>query len=124
MSQFKKGEGGNTATQFQKGNKMQKPKGYEQAKTIIKRVLATENAENPSISNSEAMIIAMVQKALKGDVQAFNSLYDRVHGKPKTAMELSGDFAAHNLRYSSNEELKAKIAAIDNELKQYDNEEN
>ena len=46
--------------------------------------------DTDNIDNQMAMIIAMWQKAIKGDVQAFNTLRDTVGEKPKDKVEHSG----------------------------------
>ena len=122
MGQFEKGQSGNTATRFQEGNKMQKVKGYEQAKTTIKRILSTPSEENPELSNSEAIIYALTRKAITGDSQAAIFLYDRVHGKPKAEIELSGAAFQHNLRYQNLDELREKMRLADIEIKRIDDE--
>lgn len=40
--------------------------------------------------NKAPLIKAMLRKALDGDVQAFHALFDRAHGKPAQAVEMSG----------------------------------
>lgn len=121
MAKFQKGESGNTATQFQTGNQMQREKGYEQIKTVIKRILSAPNEENPDISNNEAVVIALTRKALTGDVQAATALYDRVHGKPKASIEIGGN-TLHNLRYENLDELREKMRLAKLEIEKIDNE--
>ena len=43
------------------------------------------------VANLERMVKAMITKAIDGDVNAFNSLMDRVAGKPAQALEVSGE---------------------------------
>ena len=115
MGKFQKGSSGNPTTQFKQGNAMQKSRGYEQIKTVVKRILSTQSVNDTSLTNSEAIVFAMVNKALLGDIHAANSLFDRVHGKPKAEIEISGQ-AAYNLRYSNLDEMKAKLAALEGEI--------
>jgi hypothetical protein len=44
-----------------------------------------------NIDNQMAMVISMWQKALKGDVNAFNTLRDTVGEKPKETLSLEGE---------------------------------
>ena len=58
----------------------------EKAKKQLEKLgIDTEN-----IDNQMAMVISMWQKAIKGDVQAFNTLRDTVGEKPKDKVEHSG----------------------------------
>lgn len=74
--QFKKGQSGNP-----KG----KPPG-PLSKTIIAKWLASESDEkgvdgNP-LKNFDKIVKAIIKKAAKGDVQAFEKLMDRLEGRP------------------------------------------
>lgn len=46
--------------------------------------------DTDNIDNQMAMVISMWQRAIKGDVQAFNTLRDTVGEKPKDKVEHSG----------------------------------
>lgn len=78
---FKKGQSGNPAG---------KPKGTLSAKVIIRKWLESrEKIKNPLNGNKEEMVtildsmtLAIIAKARKGDVNAFNALLDRTEGKP------------------------------------------
>ena len=47
--------------------------------------------DEDNIDNQMAMVIAMWQRALKGDVNAFNTLRDTVGEKPKETLSLEGE---------------------------------
>ena len=55
-------------------------------KTTIKK-LETLGIDTDNIDNQMAMVIAMWQKALKGDVNAFNTLRDTIGEKPVEQIE-------------------------------------
>lgn len=68
----------------------------EQLELLLSLPLKDENAKKKlkqlginadNIDNQMAMIIAIWNKALKGDVQAFNSIRDTVGEKPKDVIE-------------------------------------
>ncbi len=71
----------------------------EQIKLLLSLPLKDEKAKKQleklgidvdNIDNQMAMVIAMWQKAIRGDVQAFNTLRDTVGEKPKDLVEHSG----------------------------------
>jgi hypothetical protein len=75
-----------------------KAKGTLSAKTIIKRWLEAEaKEENPltggleKLSQLDLITLAQVVKAKKGDTAAYNSLMDRLEGKPKQTVDNIGD---------------------------------
>lgn len=56
-----------------------------------KAKLKSLGIESEDIDNQMAMVIAMWQKALKGDVSAFNSIRDTIGEKPQENIKLSGN---------------------------------
>lgn len=56
-----------------------------------KEQLQALGIEENEMTNQMAMIIGLWNKAIKGDVSAFNALRDTVGEKPKEIMELSGE---------------------------------
>lgn len=54
----------------------------------IKEQLAEVGIDETEMNNQMAMVIAMYQKALKGDVQAFNTLRDTLGQKPVEVQEV------------------------------------
>ena len=76
---FKKGESGNPAG---------RPVGVRNRSTIVKHWLEVKKrAKNPISENEEEleiqdmMVLALIGRALKGDVNAFKELMDSGHGK-------------------------------------------
>ena len=84
--EFKKGVSGNP-----KG----KPKGTLNRSTIAKRwleVLSEEEVEDGVVkwlSNEEAITLALIQKARKGDVNAYKALMDSAYGTAKDTLDLN-----------------------------------
>lgn len=70
------------------GNPSGRPKGSRNRSTIVREWLETKlNKINPITGNLETldiqdhMVIAMIGKALDGDINAFKELFDSGHGK-------------------------------------------
>ena len=84
--EFKKGVSGNP-----KG----KPKGTLNRSTIAKKwleVLSEEEIEDGVVkwlSNEEAITLALIQKARKGDVNAYKALMDSAYGTAKDTLDLN-----------------------------------
>jgi len=81
----------------QSGNPKGKPKGIPNSKTRLLRLLElTEQLKNPisgeleGFSVAEQMDLAVILKAKKGDIKAYNAILDRLEGKPTQAIEHSG----------------------------------
>lgn len=71
-----------------------KPKGTLSAKTLIKKWLASkETIINPitkkpsKMSQLDIMVLKQIEKARKGDTNAFNALMNRAEGMPKQQVE-------------------------------------
>ena len=84
---YKKGQSGNPAG---------RPKGSKNRSTIIKEILSlmvqvkNDNGDEVWQSNEYRMVQAMVNKAIeKGDVAAFNALYDNLYGKLKDTVDMN-----------------------------------
>ena len=108
LKPFKKGEDERRA----KG----KPKGTLHSKTIIRKWLEIHDTfRNPiteqfeKITILDSVILALIAKARKGDVAAFNALLDRSEGKPVQSITgADGDplIPKMNLDNLSTEELQ------------------
>ena len=85
---FKKGESGNP-----KG----RPKGTLNRSTIAKKwleVLSQEELEDGVVkwlSNEEAITLALIQKARKGDVNAYKALMDSAYGTAKDTVDINSN---------------------------------
>jgi len=75
---FKKGQSGNP-----KG----RPKKIPELRELLANVLGDEKDGKTA---AEAILMAIRNKAIKGDVRAAELLLDRAYGKPKSELELSG----------------------------------
>ena len=103
LKPFKKG---------QTGNPNGRPKGSLNASTIIKKWLeASENIKNPAtgkvenLTQMDIMTLSQIQKARKGDTSAFNSLLDRVYGKPKQTLDIDHTTDGESLNQENNTDL-------------------
>ena len=76
-----------------------RPKGVPNSKTRLLRILElVQKKRNPvtgeeeEFSIAEQMDLQLINKALKGDMKAYEILMDRLEGKPKqsTELEVSG----------------------------------
>lgn len=89
-----------------------RPKGIPNTKTRLKRLLELEQSiKNPVTGKdemftvAEQMDLAMISKARKGDVRAYNALVDRLEGKAQSSVDVTSlgeklevnivDFAKH-----------------------------
>jgi hypothetical protein len=85
---WKKGESGNPAG---------KPKGVPNSKTRLLRLLQLmQTKTNPvtgekeEFSIAEQMDMAILAKALKGDIRAYDAILDRLEGKPQQTITNEG----------------------------------
>lgn len=83
--EFKEGESGNPAG---------RPKGSRNRSTIIREILELqEKVKNPitqkdeTLTQEEIMTLAILSKARKGDVRAYEALMNSGYGAPKQSME-------------------------------------
>jgi len=85
----------------QSGNPSGKPKGTLNRATILKRYLAAPLKEVPTdipvelegrITVEEAIALALIKKALSGDIAAIKEVQDTVHGKIVETSEVSHSY--------------------------------
>jgi hypothetical protein len=76
--QWKKGQSGNPGG---------RPKKIPEITRLLADVLGEENKEGISIA--EQILKAVRNKALEGDIRAFEVLFDRAYGKAKTNIEFN-----------------------------------
>ena len=90
IGQFKKGQSGNPAG---------RPKGVPNSKTRLLRLLElVQTKTNPITGEKEEFTVAeqldmvLINKAIKGDIRAYQEVMDRLEGKAKqsTEVELTG----------------------------------
>jgi hypothetical protein len=75
-----------------------RPKGVPNTATRLKRLLELEqeitnpvNGQKEMFSVAEQMDLAMINRARKGDVRAYQALVDRLEGKPKQSVDMNVD---------------------------------
>ena len=80
----------------QSGNPKGRPKGSKNRSTIVREILnlmvqVKDDEGNDKWQSNEYLIVqAMVNKAIeKGDVAAFNALYDNLYGKLKDTVDMN-----------------------------------
>ena len=91
----------NIETQFTKGvsgNPNGRPKGVQNSKTRLLRLLElVQKKRNPITGEEEdftvleLMDMQMISKALKGDQSAYEAVVDRLEGKPKQTTDINAD---------------------------------
>ena len=104
----------------QSGNPKGRPKGSLNRSTIAKKWLeVNEKIKNPITGDSEvlsqedAITLALINKARKGDVNAYRALLDSGYGKPKESVDVT-QFVEQPLfedvpeDYSSSEDTEAR----------------
>lgn len=96
----------------QSGNPKGRPKGSKNRSTIVKEILnlmvqVKDDEGNDKWQSNEYLIVqAMVNKAIeKGDVAAFNALYDNLYGKLKDTVDM-------NTTETINHDFKKLISGI------------
>jgi hypothetical protein len=75
--------------------------------------------EKVQVTFQEAAVLAVAAKAMKGDVQALAFLMSYTEGKPVQRTEVSGN-VSHNMRFLPIEQLKKRMAELDAEIAEYD----
>lgn len=85
----------------QSGNPSGKPKGTLNRATILRRYLAASLKDNPAdipfdlegrITVEEAIVLALIKKALSGDITAIKEIQDTVHGKLTDSSEVTHSY--------------------------------
>jgi hypothetical protein len=80
----------------QSGNPNGRPKGVPNTATRLRRILELTN-QKKNIANgkieeftvAEQMDMALIKKALRGDVVAYREIIDRLEGKAKQSLEVT-----------------------------------
>lgn len=82
----------------QSGNPNGRPKGVQNSKTRLLRLLElVQKRRNPITGEDEdftvleLMDMQMISKALKGDQRAYEAVVDRLEGKPKQTTDITAD---------------------------------
>lgn len=111
LKPFKKG-------QDDRRNTAGRPLGVPNAATRLKRFLElVQVEENPVTGEMEELTVAermdlmQVKSAIKGDLQAYKEILDRLEGKAKQPVEMSGNVTATDGEFTD-EQLNALQAAL------------
>ncbi len=97
------------------GNPGGRPKTKHWRDAIRRAVLDTEEPDpNSAVRNIDRLALALVEKALSGDVPAMKEIGDRLDGKPSQAItgEDGGPIETLELSNLSEPERKQRYAAI------------
>lgn len=105
----------------QSGNPKGRPKGVPNAKTRMARFLELSiNGKNPITKDDEMFTVAelmdlqVISKAIKGDLQAWEKINDRLEGKAKQTTEHSGTVTQNiNLDNLTIEEKRNALALLE-----------
>lgn len=88
-------------------------KGTPNLKTVLRRWLQHgEVFENPitkkkeDMSQMDIIVVAQLNKARKGDTQAFNALLDRFQGKPKQTLDIDHTTDGEPINQEQPQDLK------------------
>lgn len=98
---FEEGKSGNPEKVFKEGesgNPSGRPKGSRNRSTIVREILELlEKQKNPitgkeeSLTQEQIMTLAILSRARKGDVRAYQALMDSGYGQPKQQIEMSNE---------------------------------
>lgn len=77
-------------------NPLGRPKGLRNRSTIVREWLETTykkvnpiTGQNETLQIQDHLVISLIGKALKGDVQAFRELFDSGHGKVSELLDVT-----------------------------------
>ena len=80
------------------GNPAGRPKGVPNSRTRLLRLLElVTKTKNPVTGEDEEFTIAeqldmkLIAKAMKGDIKAYEVVFDRLEGKPKQTTDITAD---------------------------------
>ena len=78
------------------GNPLGRPKGLRNRSTIVREWLEASykkinpiTGQNETLQIQDHLVISLIGKALKGDVQAFRELFDSGHGKVSELLDVT-----------------------------------
>lgn len=106
----------------QSGNPTGKPKGTLNRSTVLKRYLGAKMKSNPEdipvelegkITVEDAIALALIKKALSGDVAAIREVQDTVHGKITDTSEVQHSYTKMESVMISDEDGEMKALEFD-----------
>ena len=105
------------------GNPNGRPKGLRNRSTIVREWLeANYKKVNPITGQTETLqiqdhlVISLIGKALKGDVQAFRELFDSGHGKVSELLDVTSKGESIAQEKLSSEERRALIDKLRSDI--------
>ena len=105
------------------GNPLGRPKGLRNRSTIVREWLeANYKKVNPITGQTETLqiqdhlVISLIGKALKGDVQAFRELFDSGHGKISELLDVTSKGESIAQERLSSEERRMLIDKLRSEM--------
>ena len=105
------------------GNPNGRPKGLRNRSTIVREWLeATYKKVNPITGQTETLqiqdhlVISLIGKALKGDVQAFRELFDSGHGKVSELLDVTSKGESITQEKLNSEERRMLIDKLRSEM--------
>jgi hypothetical protein len=105
------------------GNPNGRPKGLRNRSTIVREWLETNykkvnpiTGQNETLQIQDHLVISLIGKALKGDVQAFRELFDSGHGKVSELLDVTSKGESIAQEKLSSEERRMLIDKLRSEI--------
>ena len=101
------------------GNPNGRPKGTRNRSTIVREWLEASykkinpiTGQNETLQIQDHLVISLIGKALKGDVQAFRELFDSGHGKVSELLDVTSKGESITQEKLSSEERRQLIEKL------------
>ena len=105
------------------GNPLGRPKGLRNRSTIVREWLETTykkvnpiTGQNETLQIQDHLVISLIGKALKGDVQAFRELFDSGHGKVSELLDVTSKGESIAQEKLSSEERRMLIDRLRSDI--------
>lgn len=105
------------------GNPNGRPKGLRNRSTIVREWLEANykkvnpiTGQNETLQIQDHLVISLIGKALKGDVQAFRELFDSGHGKVSELLDVTSKGESITQEKLSPEERRMLIDKLRSEM--------
>lgn len=105
------------------GNPNGRPKGSRNRSTIVREWLEASykkvnpiTGQNETLQIQDHLVISLIGKALKGDVQAFRELFDSGHGKVSELLDVTSKGESITQEKLSPEERRMLIDKLRSEM--------
>lgn len=104
-------------------NPLGRPKGLRNRSTIVREWLETNykkvnpiTGQNETLQIQDHLVISLIGKALKGDVQAFRELFDSGHGKVSELLDVTSKGESITQEKLSPDERRMMIDKLRSEM--------